>query len=380
MATLSQNILTTILPSDRIDFIVQSKNSTKCLSTSYLPSIHNLQQTGINTSVASFVARSATMYMQRLASVKNVSQTELNLAYALFAFSSPKTVTNNGLSRLVINKSINSRLQAVITETLAIGASLLAGEAVFGVPLQYWNPTPRLQRLDFYADFNGARYGLEAKGRIDFNNTVSAESSIDEKFSDSKVTSQYHHALGVIYTPSININGIPQINPHDIIVIDPESDLPPLGELDDVRSILKHYSRIYKAQGYSDVYEELLKITNKKSDNALFEYFKNGLQELKPGKKWRVKFYIKEIEYVGTAWSDKIGQYGSSDSENESGAYMWGIKRQIHDAIMSGKIDSILSIKNYDDDFWQDQYRYVVIGDGSAIGWAPSLNDLLEMP
>lgn len=375
--TLGAKLLVGISPNDRFDLLVKSDGTTSCAAKNYSANIANVSNNGINVSVASLLARAATMYIQRkLVNATRINLQELNLTYALFAFVSPQIINNNGKNRLAIVKSENSRLQAIVTETMAIGATLLAGENVFSIPLKFWYPTPKLQRFDFEATFNGSAFGLEAKGRIDCENLYSAKSSIEKKLAYNVKSKQYHHALGVIYSPSL----INCINKHDIVVIDPDEHLAPLDEFANTRSILRHYSIFYKMQGYLDVYKSISSMTKPENIGILVDYLNGGFRDLKPGKKWRTRFKVRGEAYLGTAWSDKDSLSTSVHITDSEGGYMWGIKEDIHNAIISGDIGKILETSYFDDDFWDDEYRYILMGDGSAVGWAPSLDKLLNMP
>jgi hypothetical protein len=59
---------------------------------------------------------------------------------------------------------------------------------------------------------------------------------------------------------------------------------------------------------------------------------------------------------------------------------MWGIERSIHEAILHGDVHGLPFTARKEEDFWQEPYRYIVLADGSALGWAPSLEDLLDIP
>lgn len=374
------NLLTTIAPNDHIDFVVQAKSDSSCLSTIYAGSISHLVKHGINTTVASFLARSATMFIQRCS--VNASSTnlhELNLAYALFAFVAPSVQKHNGQHRLIIQKSINSRLQAVITEMMALGATLLAGEKVFNIPLKFWYPTSKLDRFDFESQYNKSRFALEAKGRIDTNNSVTAENSIINKFKAKSTIARYDHVLGVIYTPCFCENKKQTVYPKDILLIDPDNRLPPLDDLAGVRSILRHYSYIYKAQGYIDLFSRLIAIADNKE--SMLRYINQGIPDLSKRRYYRTSFLINNTRYLGTAWSDKPELLNPiNEGYEKDPCYIWGIKESIHDAIFSGTIDRLLKEEHEENDFYKGKNRYILLGDGSAIGWAPSSKSLLEMP
>jgi len=379
VATIPRNLLTTVSPHEDLDILVEVEGSCANLSTQCRSNLLQLGKQGIRTTVANFLARSATMYIQRSSvNCESVDQNELNLAYALLSFASPRTVDHKGKRRLVINQTINSRLQAIITETMAIGAGLLAAEATLNVPLQYWYPTERLHRLDFEASHKGSKYGLEAKGRIDKNNLSAAKKSIHDKMNDLNIKNQFNHIIGSVYIPSLDENGTPRINPYDIVIIDPENDVPMQSRYSMQRSLLKHYSYLYKAQGYYDMYERMSQLSDENNEGLLIDYLNTGMRNLAPGRNWRITFRVRDVEYVGTAWQDRLGMLAYEGERNKDGAYMWGIKRSLHDAIVMGNISALMEMHE-EDDFWQEIYRYITLGDGSAIGWAPSIDLLLRM-
>jgi hypothetical protein len=342
--------------------------------------LSNYQQNGIQVPISRIVAYSGIHYRNEAIDHWNIGsgRAEMQNAWQDISNWQPYFQTDsNGISRLVFVRPQNSRRQANFTETVGVGVGLFIATRFFNTPYRFWSPTPGLSRYDYRA-FPGSHmeYQLEARGRF-AGNLGNAKTEVWEKFGQNASLSRQ---LAVIFCPRENLNS----SHTDVILLDPiKNDVMNNTEYKNYRSILKHYSYFFARQNFHAFSNRLYEIA-RSNDEIFSVYLKLGDDELRKSLAKRVTFEVSNYNFQGTAWkgfawpfylSRKLKQFDFS-----TGFFYWGIWNSVIEYLREGRIPEIVEMTTFEQIEVAGKRIYMVLDDATALAWAPTMKDLLEMP
>lgn len=384
MATLPPGVPATPLvmgqPSnDLVHFIVEVDRS-RCLPVD--PAIDArlqlLENNGLTASIAELVALSAIHFTAAVLDAGEGHEiARVRLAWHLLMdwqlTATPNHYNPNRTVMTVANQP-NSRLLALRTETLAVGIGLLIGIRMYDIQYPYWAATPGLQPYDLYTyDGLGGLIALETRGRINRSNVASAIHQIYGKF----VQPSFSHAAGVIFFPRTGNRS----QTADIMIIDPEGEVAYRGPNQRYRSLLRHYSVFFIAQGglVRPFGEQLRKISTSPED-VFDDYLRGGLSAIvdRPHHRSRSGFTFKGIRYIGAFWDAVVWPYWLTGirSPSDRGVFFWGLAKEIVDALETGQVQRLEFPKQETIVERSDKRMAVFLSDFTVFIWAPSQEEL----
>jgi hypothetical protein len=338
------------------------------------------QQHGIQVPVSRIVAYSGIHYRGEAVDHWNIGsgRAEMQNAWQDINNRNPHCITDSqGNLRLLFDSSTNSRRQANFTETVGVGVGLFIATRFFNTPYRYWSPTPALSRYDYRA-FPGSHmeFQLEARGRF-AGNLGSAKSDVWDKFGQNANLSRQ---LAVIFCPRENLNS----SHTDVILLDPtKNGAKNNTEYQNYRSILKHYCYFFARQNFHAFANRLYAIAQSNNDDFL-AYLKVGDDKLRKSLAKRVTFEVSNYSFQGTAWkgfawpfylSRKLKQFDFS-----TGFFYWGIWNSVIEYLREGRIPELEEMITFEQIEVVGKRIYMVLDDATALAWAPTIKDLLEMP
>ncbi len=289
-----------------------------------------------------------------------------------------RELDSNGIGRLAFSQCVNSRRQANFSEVIAVGAGLAVGAIFYDLPYRFWRPTPGLSPYDFRAPGpNGSEIQLEVRGRFDGQGIAQAKQQVRAKFGAS---ANLAHQLGVIFTPHTEVDSTAV----DVILVDPESD----GAVDmashrELRALLHHYAPFFARQNFGDFAKRLTELAEA-TDPEFAVYLAQGDTTLRNASVKRTTFRFDAAEFVGTAfdgiaWPRALAPV-STDIDFSTGAFYWGVWIAIVDALRNGHLRDLADMKVTAGTFVQGRCVYILLDDGTALAWAPTREELFNMP
>jgi len=274
---------------------------------------------------------------------------------------------------LTVANQPNSRLLALRTETLSVGIGLLIGIRMYGIQYSYWDATPGLQPYDLYTYDSLGLIAVETRGRINRSNVASAIQQVYSKFKQPN----FSRAAGVIFFPRTRNHS----QTADIMIIDPEGEVPYRGPNQRYRSLLRHYAPFFIAQGglVRPFGEQLRKISTSPED--MFDnYLKGGLSAIdtQPPHRGRSGFNFKGTRYIGAFWDGVVWPYWLTGirSPSDRGVFFWGLAEDIVKALETGQVQRLEFPKHETTVERSDTRMVVLLSDFTVLIWAPSREEL----
>lgn len=366
----------------------------KLLTKDILKRLENLTDSGLFISLSEIVVSARVFFSG--SPDDNLSPEELNelcnhIIWGILRFTKPEVKTNKkNIPKLQLTGSNESRLQAFISEILAIGIGLVAASYIYDIPFFSWKSLPKLQRMDFDAiSLNGFSVRLEVKGRSDRRNLSSAKSETKfkiKKDKEDKNISQPDYYAGLTFLLENNINS----NGTQLYFTDPPGVRTTNADflIQNFRNILKHFASFFTEQGFIDFANRLITISDSSIDKFYF-YLENGdtdLLKLLPHKSYRTTYKIKNSQngesfaFKGTAfegWKWPSYQTIISLEKIHKGYFFWGLWSPIFNCLVDGELDKIRTMQIKSQTMYLDPYIYILLPNGFILIWSPTIDELI---
>lgn len=351
--------------------------------------LDNLNSSHLNVSISQIIAYAGTHYRGAASDHWGIGipRAEIQRAWENILSWKPtrQLRTHDKAAKLVLADLNNSRDKALVSEVLAVGVGLIAARHVYDIPYRFWSPTPGLSRTDFKAPNLGGEVHLEVRGRFDRKHLDSAKNGIYDKFG---LTPTISGQLGAIYCPRTT----PNVRTADLILIDPDGTSDQYDSHSRLRALLRHYAPFYTKQGYNAFGGRLIDLSE--SETSIFENYlsagDDGLRSLSGIRNsWRTSFLLDNYKFIGTSWEASAVPaptlFNESEAPYESGVLYWAIWEPIHNALVSGDLESIATaeLSNYVLPADRENGKfgtYIGLEDGTAIAWARKLEELMALP
>jgi hypothetical protein len=282
--------------------------------------------------------------------------------------------SNPQRSVLVVAESANSRVIGWRTELLAFGIALEIGIFVYDIPYPFWEATSGLQSFDITAvDSVGNQIGVEARGRINRTNITSAKEQVHKKFK----TPNFSQAAGVIFFPRTSNRSTAA----DIVVLDPDADVPHLPVSARYRKLLRHFIPFFRYQGGEErKFGDRLDEISKSSEEEFEAYLERGDSVLssRPTKRGRAGYTFEGDRYIGTFWRDIVwpNWLTGLQSPQSGGVFFWGLAEEVIDALQTGKVNSLDFRTRHTQVKRMANNMSVLLPDKTLLIWAPSVEQL----
>jgi len=364
------------IPSDEVWFEVQV-DFKRCSSPALVKTnLNNLQQNGLTQSIAKLIICTSSFYLGYNSNLRG----RLNDVWTYLSKLNPRPTQYKGRNRLLFSKVCAQRPMAHVSEILGAGAGLLIARHIYNRPLRAWQPKSGNNPLDYYSlSANGScRIEIEVRGRFDRNNWTKARDQIVKKIpaQTSKSGSSAISYAGIIFAPRTTKNP----RKPDFLVVDPEiPGHPSENSLLPLRLILRKYAPYFVWQGFTKFAQRLIEIS-KLQDNEFANFLEHGDDQLRRFNSFRTSMHINGIRYFGTVWDGILWPEFLTGVEISKGAFIDGLAEPIIDAMRTGKIKEILFLNIEEHVGREDGYVRVLLDDGRARAWAPSIDKLLKHP
>ena len=110
------------------------------------------------------------------------------------------------------------------------------------------------------------------------------------------------------------------------------------------------------------------------------DYLERGDEQLRHVPIFRASIIINEVRYYGTAWEGlPLPRFLIGDDQSR-GAFIDGLAEPIIDALRSGRVEDILQMEVQEQVGRDAQYVRIILDDGRARAWAPSITQLIDHP
>lgn len=336
-----------------------------------------LQSTGVDLTISSIVAYGAMHFANAASGFIGLDEVRAMtlLAWTNLAAWSPRAVMlPSKTPRLVVSKLGNSRLQAFMSEILAVGVGLQIAKRFYSVPFRFWEASPGLSNFDYWTHAPaGQKIRLEVRGRFNGSNLAPAVLQVENKFSAIK---DFNRAMGVIFCPHDSLT--PRAT--DIWLVDPENpDTEPQFPTIKFRMLLRHYAAFFAFQGFGG-YAKRMRGLSEAPEEEFQVYLRSGDRMLQGESEFQTHFKVGGALYKGTffdgAWWP-ASLFPILEFKGRGG-FFWGLHEEVIKAIGSGQLARVADMDAKDFTSAESPFVHVQLDDGSALAWAPSLKSLAE--